>query len=75
MPLFKLEGIKEDIAYLKLWLGIMIVADISLVGWLFANFGSTHWFLLVSASLRSCSYWCRLFYNKQADRSGQRFVK
>jgi hypothetical protein len=29
------------------------VADISLVGWLFANFGSTHWFLLVSASLRS----------------------
>jgi len=31
---------KEHIAYLKLWLGIVIVTDISLMGWLLGNFRS-----------------------------------
>ncbi len=31
---------KERIAYLKLWLGIMIITDISLAGWLISNFNS-----------------------------------
>jgi uncharacterized membrane protein len=30
----KLDVAKEQIAYLKFWLGIMVVTDISLVGWL-----------------------------------------
>jgi hypothetical protein len=30
----KLDVAKEQIAYLKLWLGIVIVTDISLMGWL-----------------------------------------
>ena len=30
----ELDRIKEQIAYLKYWQGIMVVTDISLVGWL-----------------------------------------
>ena len=30
----ELDRLKEQIAYLKLWQGIMVVTDISLVGWL-----------------------------------------
>jgi hypothetical protein len=30
----ELDRLKEQVAYLKLWLGIMVVTDISLVGWL-----------------------------------------
>lgn len=30
----KAEKAKEQIAYLKFWLGVMVVTDISLVGWL-----------------------------------------
>lgn len=33
----ELEITKEKIAYLKFWLGIMVVSDISLVGWLLSN--------------------------------------
>jgi hypothetical protein len=29
-----LDQLKEEVAYLKLWQGIMIVTDISLAGWL-----------------------------------------
>lgn len=31
--------VKETIAYLKFWLGVMVVSDISLVGWLLSNAG------------------------------------
>ena len=30
----ELDRIKEQIAYLKYWQGIMVVTDITLVGWL-----------------------------------------
>jgi hypothetical protein len=30
----ELDRLKEQIAYLKLWQGMMVVADISVVGWL-----------------------------------------
>ena len=30
----ELDRIKEQLAYLKLWQGIMVVTDISMVGWL-----------------------------------------
>ena len=30
--------IKEKIAYYKFWLGIMVITDISLFGWLVSNF-------------------------------------
>jgi len=28
------DGIKEQLAYLRLWLGILVVTEFSLVGWL-----------------------------------------
>ena len=30
----ELDRLKEQVAYLKLWQGVMVVTDISLVGWL-----------------------------------------
>jgi hypothetical protein len=39
----KLDVAKEQIAYRKLWLGIMIVSDISLMGWLLGNFRAAEW--------------------------------
>lgn len=30
----QLDRVKEQLAYLKLWQGIMVVTDISLVGWI-----------------------------------------
>jgi len=30
----ELERLKEQVAYLRLWQGVMVVTDISLVGWL-----------------------------------------
>lgn len=35
----QLDIVKETIAYLKFWLGVMVVSDISLVGWLLSNAG------------------------------------
>jgi len=36
----ELDRLKEQLAYLKFWQGIMVVTDISLVGWLISNAGS-----------------------------------
>lgn len=35
----RLDKPQEQIAYLKFWLGVMVVTDISLVGWLVSNAG------------------------------------
>ena len=39
----EVDVLKEKIAYLKLWLGIMVVTDISLVGWLLGNYIVANW--------------------------------
>lgn len=39
--------LKEKIAYLKLWLGIIVVTDISLVGWLLGSYTAANWILIV----------------------------
>ena len=36
----KLDRTKEQIAYLRFWLGVMVVTDISLVGWVVSSAGS-----------------------------------
>ena len=41
----ELDGVREEIAYLKLWLGIMVATGISLIAWLLNNFRSAHWLL------------------------------
>ena len=33
----ELDRLKEQLAYLKFWLGIMVVTEISLVGWLIST--------------------------------------
>jgi hypothetical protein len=30
----KLDRLKEEVAYVKLWLGLVVVTDIGLIGWL-----------------------------------------
>ncbi len=35
----QIDIVKETIAYLKFWLGVMVISDISLVGWLLSNAG------------------------------------
>lgn len=45
----KLDRAKEQIAYLKLWLGILVATIISLTGWLLSNFQSVHWLLVFAA--------------------------
>jgi len=44
----KLDLAKEQIAYLKLWLGIMVAVGISLTGWLLSNFQSVDWILVLA---------------------------
>ena len=34
----QIDVLKEKIAYLKLWLSVMVVTDISLAGWLLGNY-------------------------------------
>jgi hypothetical protein len=35
----RIDKVKEQLAYLKFWLGVMVVTDISLVGWLVSSAG------------------------------------
>ncbi|MGH8525764.1 MAG: hypothetical protein ACREXY_16640 [Gammaproteobacteria bacterium] len=44
----ELDMLKEKIAYLKLWLGILVVTDISLIGWLVLNYENAKLLLVVS---------------------------
>ena len=44
----ELDTMKEKIAYLKLWLGILVLTDISLIGWLVSNYEKAKPLLLVS---------------------------
>jgi len=43
----ELDVAKEQIAYLKFWLGILVVTDISLFGWLLSNVGGADLFLVL----------------------------
>lgn len=44
-----LDVVKEEIAYLKVWLGILVVTDISTFGWLISNVGEATTRLLWAA--------------------------
>ena len=44
-----LDVAKEEIAYLKVWLGILVVADISTFGWLISNVDEANTLLLWAA--------------------------
>jgi len=48
----ELERLKERLVYLRLWLGIVVVAEISLIGWIASavETASTRLLLLASAT-------------------------
>ena len=37
----ELDRLKEQVAYLKFWQGVLVVTDISMIGWLASNVAST----------------------------------
>jgi hypothetical protein len=43
----ELDGIREEVAYLKFWLGIAVVTAISLIAWLFSNSEAPNHLLIV----------------------------
>ena len=45
----ELDQIKETIHQLRLWLGIFVVTDISLIGWAFSNYGQAKDLLILLA--------------------------
>ncbi|WP_019895205.1 hypothetical protein [Hydrogenovibrio halophilus] len=47
----RIDTAKETIAYLKFWLGVMVVSDISLVGWLLTHTSSASDLKILSAVL------------------------
>lgn len=52
--LSKLDKAKEQLAYLKLWLGILVAIVVSLTGWLISNFQTVHPILVFAAALALC---------------------
>lgn len=50
----KIDKAKEQIAYLKLWLGILVAIVVSLTGWLISNFQTVHQILVSAAALALC---------------------
>jgi len=47
----ELDKLKETITQLRMWLGIFVVTDISLIGWVAANYEPAKNLLIVLASL------------------------
>lgn len=47
----ELDKLKESITQPRLWLGIFVITDISLIGWMAANYGQAENLLIILASL------------------------
>jgi heme O synthase-like polyprenyltransferase len=47
----ELDKLKETITQLRLWLGISLVTDISLIGWVASNYGQAKMLLIILAGL------------------------
>lgn len=45
----QLDRLKEQVAYLKFWQGIMVVTEVSLVGWLITNAGRADFLTILVA--------------------------
>ena len=57
----EIDGAKDEIAYLKLWLGIMVATGISLIGWLLGNFRSAPGLLVGDGFAELASIGCGCF--------------
>jgi hypothetical protein len=43
-----IDEVKEDIGYMKVWLGIIVVTNISLMGWLLSNYETSSMIKIIS---------------------------
>lgn len=65
----ELDVAKEKIAYLKIWLGILVVTDISLVGWLASSISSANRLLLLAGVVSVVAATIGIvFLHKRIDR-------
>lgn len=46
----QLDRLREQLAYLKFWLGIAVVTDVSLIGWLISSFDGAGRLMLMLAA-------------------------
>jgi hypothetical protein len=65
----ELDVAREKIAYLKVWLGILVVTDISTFGWLISNVGTATALLLWAAVIAVVALTCGIFVlHRRIDR-------
>lgn len=65
----ELDVAKEKIAYLKVWLGILVVTDISTFGWLISNVESSTMLLLWAAVIAVAALTAGIFLlHRRIDR-------
>lgn len=61
----KFDVAREQIAYLRFWLGVMVAADVGLMGWLLTGSGSASSFRISVAGIAVVLIACAAF---RADR-------
>jgi hypothetical protein len=65
----QLDGAREQVSCLKLWLGIAVAIDVSLAGWLVSTLGTADsfrfWIALVAVVLLTSGV---LFLHRQIER-------
>jgi len=65
----ELDVRKEKIAYLKVWLGILVVTDISTFGWLISNVDTASALLLWAAVIAVVAFTTGIFLlHRRIDR-------
>ncbi len=65
----ELDVAKEKIAYLKVWLGILVITDISTFGWLITNVGTAAILLLWAAVIAVVALTAGIFLvHRRIDR-------
>jgi len=65
----ELDVAKEKIAYLKVWLGILVITDISTFGWLISNIDTASALLLWSAVIAVAALTVGIFLlHRRIDR-------
>lgn len=65
----ELDVAKEKIAYLKVWLGILVVTDISTFGWLISNVETAAALLLWAAVISVIAFTIGIFLlHRRIDR-------
>jgi hypothetical protein len=66
----RMDGLKEELSYLKLWQGMLVVTGLSLVAWLVTNFQKAHWLIITGAiiSFTVLAFGCVTLHRRIAER-------